>query len=709
MGIDNEIEIDENGQPAPASPESQKEKVMERDHPETDLDQSAFVNRWLADIKASKKHFDAEFTRMRKDMKFAKGLQWSDAQADNDSKYTVNLVQRHIQQRVSSLYAKNPRVVAKRRPRLEHELWDGDIESLQMAMMQISQATQAGQMPPPEAIQLMEEVSAVKAKTKLYDKIGKTAEILYTYYMDAQEPNFKIQAKQLIRRTVTTSIGYVKLGFNRSMERSPEMNKRIADLGARLAVAKQLSADVADGLIEENSAEHEELEQTLAILQSQKDVIISEGLSFSFPKSTAIIPDPSTIHIKGWVGCGWLAEEFFFTSDEIKQIYEIDVGSSAKSYDAGKVEPSSSSRPTATDKKKSKHAVYEVQCKTTGMVFTICDGFPSYLSPPTPPKVLIPRFYNIYSLSFNDIEDEESIFPQSDVSLLRPMQLEYNRSREGLREHRIANRPAYVAAAGILEDADKAKISSHDSSEVIELNIGREVPIVNIIQPLGKIPIDAAVYDTSPLFDDIMKVVGAQEANFGGTSSSSATEVSVAEGARMSTIGSNVDDLDDLLCELAEDGSRIMFQHVSVETAKKIVGAGAVWAEMSAQDVADNIYLEVKAGSSGRPNKAQDIANFERMAPTLMQIGGIKPLWLAKQALMRLDDSLDLDEALLEGLPSMIAQNGMMQASTGDPSSDPNQQGNRGTSKAKDPRANAGNMASHPAPNDVQTGQAGGR
>jgi hypothetical protein len=71
------------------------------------------------------------------------------------------------------------------------------------------------------------------------------------------------------------------------------------------------------------------------------------------------------------------------------------------------------------------------------------------------------------------------------------------------------------------------------------------------------------------------------------------------------------------------------------------------------------LLLEVEAGSSGRPNKAADIANFERLAPTLLQIPGIDPTWLAKEAIKRMDDGLDLSEAVRAALPSIVAMNAM--------------------------------------------------
>ena len=60
-------------------------------------------------------------------------------------------------------------------------------------------------------------------------------------------------------------------------------------------------------------------------------------------------------------------------------------------------------------------------------------------------------------------------------------------------------------------------------------------------------------------------------------------------------------------------------------------------------------------------SQAQEIANAERVYPLLMQLPGINPEFLARELLRRLDDRLDLDEAFMSMLPSIIAMNGMAQ------------------------------------------------
>ena len=56
----------------------------------------------------------------------------------------------------------------------------------------------------------------------------------------------------------------------------------------------------------------------------------------------------------------------------------------------------------------------------------------------------------------------------------------------------------------------------------------------------------------------------------------------------------------------------------------------------------EEVYLESEAGSTGKPNRAAELANIERIMPFLLQIPGIDPKWLAKELLKRLDDNLDL-------------------------------------------------------------------
>jgi len=130
-------------------------------------------------------------------------------------------------------------------------------------------------------------------------------------------------------------------------------------------------------------------------------------------------------------------------------------------------------------------------------------------------------------------------------------------------------------------------------------------------------------------------------------------------------MGSNIDDLNDLLTQLARNGGQILLREMSQDRVKQVVGQGAVWpANPDAQNIANEILLEIEAGSMGRPNQAQEIANAQRLYPLLIQLPGIDPEFLAKDVLRRLDDRLDLTEAFKSALPSIVAMNGAMSGPT---------------------------------------------
>ena len=68
------------------------------------------------------------------------------------------------------------------------------------------------------------------------------------------------------------------------------------------------------------------------------------------------------------------------------------------------------------------------------------------------------------SIVLNEGYDEKTLYPQSDIDLVRDMQLELNRARQGLREHRRANRPKTAVAAGLLEEPDIEKLRTHPAN-----------------------------------------------------------------------------------------------------------------------------------------------------------------------------------------------------------------------------------------------------
>ncbi len=717
--------------PAIDTPTEEGEEQIQREPPEITEARKQLVTLWCERVVTARDHWTKlAFNRMREDLKFAAGDQWPAGDDDNfvdvkPERYVANVVMRHIAQRTASIYGKNPRTVARRRKRLLSTVWDGSQMSLINALQQIAQAQTVGLDPAigaPDALMLLLDAQQTIAENQKLDKIAKTLELLYEWNVEEQVQPFKQQMKGVVRRTLATGVGYVKLGFQRIMQQNPDVERQLADFTTQLATVERLAADLADGEIDQNAAEAEQLRINMRELSKVQEIVVREGLTFDYPESWSVIPDTNCKQLRGFIGSDWVAEEYLLTADKIKEIYKIDVGGSgARTYSIGGSKSESlqqgvvrhlsggagSQSGACADER---FAVWEIYSKSDRLVYTVCDGYPDFLTEPTAPDPMMERFYPWFAYVTNESFQEGNPYPVSEVFLIRDMQLEINRARQGLREHRRANRPKTAVAAGTLDDTDKAKLEKHPANAVIELNGLQPNQNVNdVLQAVKGAPIDPALYDTSPPFEDILRVVGAQEANLGGTSSATATESSIAESSRMTAQGSMTDDLDEMLTEMSRVAGQILLSNVSVATVKKVVGPGAVWPELTAEDVMSEIYLEIEAASTGRPNKAQEVQNATQIMPILLQIPNISPEWIARELIRRLDDRLDLTDAFAPNLPSIAALNRMPAA--GPPAgNDPNAQGDQGAENSPNAGPKQNNVAPRtpgprtPEGHDMSTG-----
>ena len=705
----DDIDQQDNGA-TPAEPQSEQGAQTPDRH-------KKLAEQIIRSIKDDKKHHDKAFKRMRRDMRVAT---WGAVSSWGDDNYRANISGRHVKQKTAALYAKNPRATARRREQMDYAVWDENPASLQMAMqlVQMAQMAQAQpavdpvtgqpqidpmtgqpavpQLPPgfEQAMALVEDFQQGYARKQMFDKIGKTLEFLFAYFMAEQQPvDFKRGMKSCVRRALTTGVGYVKLGFQREMGPRPGLVEQMGDVKARLDHLQRLMDEMAEGDIEAESAEAAELEFSLTSLQQEPEIILREGLIVDFPQATKVIPDRLTKSLDGFIGARHLTVEYSYSPDEVKEIFGVDVGEGYTAYRSG----SGSSREISdndvldddyewsapSEKKGGMVCVWEHYDKATGLVYFVADGYAGFLREPAAPDVFVETFWPVYALTFNDVENEDEVFPPSDVTLMRDMQNEYNRSRQGLREHRDAARPRWVSATGAWSsEEDPMVIKNLKPFEMASLNMDPSAKIQDIMQSLPVPGVDPNLYETGPIFTDTQLVVGSSEAQFGGVSKATATEASIAANATTAADGSGIDDLDAFLTQIARSSGQILQREMSEDIVRQIVGPGAVWPQMTLAEIAGEIQLEVAAGSTGKPNQAVEVNTMERLLPFLIQMPGIDPVSLAKEVLRRMDDRMDITSMIVASAPSIMAQNGMAQPSPSNPANDPNAQGGQGGNNA---------------------------
>lgn len=698
--------------------------------PEIDPARQSLVKTWTKKIASAREYWEKKaFKTMRDNMQLARdGADKAWIDADN---YVVPIINRHINQSVSQLYARNPKVLAKRKQRMMHTIWDGKAKSLLeasqavLASMQTATGAASVGLPPPppdpNALAIVEDAMKVQQYNDMMDRIAETLTLLQNHYLGEKASQYKQQLKAAVRRTKVCGVSYVKLGFQRILQHSPDLTAKVSDVTEQISRIERLMAEQERGDIGEGSAKLEELRLMLADLQSQPMIPVKEGPIWMFPAATRIIIDPAVTQLKTLTGAGWVAEEYPMTPAKIEEIYKVDVRKDYKKYE-NDVERERLLATDGGDKQEEPALVWRVMNRETGQEFTVCDGYCDFLKEPTLPEVKISRFYDVFPLVFNETETEDgNVFPPSDVKQTRHIQLEFNRQRQGLREHRIQNKPAYIAAAAAFSEGDKAKLGNHASGELLEMvQMAPGEDIRNKLMAKPVVPIDPALYDVEPTYTDLLRTVGSQQANLGGTSGDTATESSIAEQSRSVAMSDNVDDLDEFLSLLADATGELMLRELSKETVLRIVGEGAVWPEdpETRDDIIEDISIDIKAGSSGRPNRAAELANMERGMPFLIQLPGVNPTPIGERYCDLLE--LDTEGMVVEGMPSIVAMNALMskppaapgaaeggaqqQPGTGD-GSDPKAQGDKGGQNA--PAAAENEPQSQPEYTPPQAGFAG--
>lgn len=673
METDNTGDVVEGGTGAAAAPVEQGKPL------EVDPARKALVKEWLEDVKSAEKHWeDKAFKRMRVCMKLAANGTTDKAAAEGDGEgtsYVVPIVNRLVNMAVAQLYAKNPTAIAKRKPKLMYQLWDGDPASLQQAMVAAMPPTQPGVDPmsgqptqqpvmdpmtgqpvggDPNAIALLMEIQQVKNEILMADRMAKTLKLLFAYFLEEQDSGYKEQFKALVRRVKVCGVGYVELDFQRLLRQNPDIAASIADATKQIDSLEALMATAKAGEMEDESAQCEDMRLLVQDLTQKLDVVMREGPILSFPRATEVFPDEDCRHLKTFAGSRFIVRRYDMTCKRIAKVYKVDVEGNCTPYENGKVKSGKSG-------KNSLCRVYRVQDKENQQVFVVCDGYPDFIVEPAEPDVKIERFWTIFPVVFNEVEsdgEDVSIFPPSDVWNARHMQREFNSSAQGLREHKMAARPRWATGNGKMEQPDKDKLKNSAAFEVLELNaLMAGEKIGDMLQVVPVPGVDPNLYETETTFRNIQRTVGAQEANLGGTSGDTATETSIAENSRQSGVGSDVDDLDTMLTALARAMGQLLFMEMSKDMVIEICGPGAVWpdAPPTREQVVKDLILEVEAGSSGRPNKAAESADLERAMPWVTIIPGMKPdPWAKKWCDLH---DIDAEEAFIQGLPSMTAMN----------------------------------------------------
>lgn len=674
---------------------------------------------WLRDTRDFWKPI---FEKIQANIEFAGGDQWEEKKTTSD-KYQVNFVQRELNQDVASVYARNPTVTIERKQRLEYRFWDGTAPQLEQAKMELQAAAEMAAAtalsggvvakPPEQAEMIVLDYAAGLKRKKLLDRIAETLEKAITFEMEEQKPDFESQMKSLALREKVTGAGFLSVKFQRETETVQTTTATNTGILEKMQAIQAKARQLKEPEYSQDSACHEELrlmiESLEKDLQAEDAKVLREGVVFDFKPTTSVLVDPACRSLHEFVGANRVAELYYLTPERVQEQYGVDVKNS------GAVKYGDNGSPLAyvTDKQgrvrgpngryagawpeKAKCCVAEIYDKRMQMKYVVCDGYDDFLVEPETPWPPVKGFWSILCLKFQRIEIEKNdpksgvtIYGQSSVDLLRPMQLEMNRSQEGKREHRIGNRPGYLFPEGVISKEEAALIGSMPANSGLGLKgVPPGTDMRTVIQAKPVVPMDPMLYETNTVMQHAALVVGAQASNMGQQNTTDkATGQAIAEQSRVEGVSSEVDEEDKFLTEAMRVTGEMLLQAAGEETIRKKVGPGAVWPASSRNaqgqqpdgvitidDCLEQFVIKIEAASSGRANRALDIQNFKEMWPSLIAVAqamGLSLEPLVREQAKILGFKFDIDEWLASAMQSPLAQAGqagqaLMQGRPGGP------------------------------------------
>ena len=434
-----------------------------------------------------------------------------------------------------------------------------------------------------------------------------------------KDGKLKKRAKSAIRSAMTTAIGWAKVSWQKDVRTDPLIENRINDTQDNIQRIRHLIAEIKEG--DESRCELEakqgELEQQLAALQGQVEVKAVAGLVIDRVLSEDMfILDNIIYDFDQYDQTESLGHRVWMTCEKYEEMFGKDVPKTANKYGSDKKESTSKIEDAEAN-----HlvAVFEVWDKSSNTVYTLCAGADEWARDPYQPQTTGERFYPFFALAFNPVDGR--VEPISDAELLVELQDEYNTTRTNYAEHRKENLPVRVyRKSGDLTDRDINALANRSANQWVGLEGDPSQPIEKDIAILQNPPIDPNTYDVQPILRDAEMVLGAGDAAKGVINKAkTATEAEIMAQGLQSRVAERQDVVEDWIAEMAQYAAELLLQEMTIDDVKRIAGQEAVWPQMDKKQIFDLVNIEIRAGSSGRPNKAKEREQWAQMLPQIQQ------------------------------------------------------------------------------------------
>lgn len=643
-----------------------------------------FVRQWFERIDEARKFDEEARKQYARDRRYARG--------DTGFLVDSNIIGTFIEILQAFLYARDPDVDVLPSPSAEppdvQALWDA---------AQASAAPLAAAAPP-EMVEVLGAEIANKWYAELRKRFAKrqrenkmfaeTLEIVVSRLW--QDAKLKRQAKRWVRSCLTVGVGWMKAAWQNRTARDPVMQKQINDLQDNLARLDAMRREIIDeAACADIDAKRVEYQQALEGAQAQVERIIARGFVVDMIPAEDVQVAIEVASIGEYVEAPWISHRSFMRREQAMALFGLSkeqIGK-ATSYSQRKPVTAQSVSPAVADDVTAEEADYyrpeggrhgsggkaigecvrveEVWCKDDNRVYTLIEGLDDFAKEPWSP-VATSRFYPFFLFATSELDGQRH--PQSLIARSWRLADEYARVRTAYAEHRRRTKPKTAFNAALLPEAEAKKLYGAVEQEMVPIRMpSADVPIGNVIQPIQYAALDPGLYETASIMAELERIWGVQEALSQSIATpKTATEAEIQQTGFHARTGAMRDALEDALSELAQYTAEVALANMSRDDAVHIAGPDAFWPEgVTADDLPRLVTVEIRAGSSGKPNTSAEREAWAAIMPLIQeaiqmigQLRGTPPADMAdkfemllRETAQRAGERMDID--------AMIPQVGM--------------------------------------------------
>ncbi|MCW0413489.1 hypothetical protein NG831_06500 [Xanthomonas sacchari] len=465
--------------------------------------------------------------------------------------------------------------------------------------------------------------------------LGKTLEIVISSLW--RKGKLKLSADDLVRSGLTAGIGWLKSTWHNRTERDPLVEKQIADIQDNLQRVAMIEHELAEGNAENPELLRAEYEQQMIGLEGRVEVVLSRGMFFDFVRPEDIQVSTEVSSLKHYLSSPWIAHRtFMLASDAEAELPLIaDCVKNATQYFQAKQD--NRPRPfnpldeiSADDAETFKSGtgntntalahicIWEVWNIKTNTVLTFCEGLDRYAREPYAPGQATTRFYPFFQWAPVWVDGDRH--PHSLIARSRSLLDEYNRIRTNYREHRRRAIPKLAFDAGGMEPDEVKKLEGAGVNEMVGIN-SNGGSLKDALVPVQYNQIDPALYDTAVIRAELEMIWGIQEALSSTIrTAKTATEAEIQQHGTESRTGYMRDSLESMFTELAQYTAEVALQELPHDDVVVLAGPEAFWPEsMGVDDLQTLVNVEIRAGSSGKPNTSARQQQWAAILPQLTQ------------------------------------------------------------------------------------------